>query len=115
MNKDKADALNQVLATNEMKSIGAVALSELLPRCEKLDGSTLRIVSTYTEAGYFCEANCVTIEDKEGRRALYAPVKVLESVAPRAFCRVHKMYVNDELECTACVAAQNAADEIWRR
>lgn len=43
-----------------------------LPRCDKLDGSSLRIVSAYTEAGYFCEVNCVTITDGE-RTAVYVP------------------------------------------
>jgi hypothetical protein len=50
---------------------------ELLPRCDKLDGSTLKIVPSYTEAGYFTEANCVTIEDEEGRRAIYVPYRVV--------------------------------------
>lgn len=50
---------------------------ELLPRCGKLDGSTLKIVPSYTEAGYFTEANCVTIEDEEGRRAIYVPYKTV--------------------------------------
>ena len=89
--------------------------SELIPRCEKLDGSTLRIVHTYTEAGYFCEANCITVEDAEGRRALYAPVKELPSATPRAFCQEHRIYVNDELECPACVAASDRAEEIYKR
>ena len=89
--------------------------NELIPRCEKLDGSTLRIVHTYTEAGYFCEANCITIEDTEGRRALYGPVKELPSVTPRAFCREHKMFVNDALECTACVAADDKKEQVMDR
>jgi hypothetical protein len=45
---------------------------ELLPRCPALDGSTLRIVPAYTEAGQFCEANCVTVTDGE-RTAVYVP------------------------------------------
>lgn len=49
-------------------------LAENLPRCDKLDGSTLSIVPNYTEAGQFCEANCVTISDGE-RTAIYIPVK----------------------------------------
>ena len=48
---------------------------EQLPRCGKLDGSTLKIVPAYTEAGYFCEANCITVEDKDGRRAVYVPLE----------------------------------------
>jgi hypothetical protein len=47
-----------------------------LPRCDKMDGSTLRIVPSYTEAGMFCEANCVTISDGE-RTALYVPIRIL--------------------------------------
>ena len=47
-------------------------MREKLPRCDKLDGSTLRIVPAYTEAGYFCEANCVTITDGE-RSAVFVP------------------------------------------
>lgn len=45
-----------------------------LPRCENLDGTRLRIVPRYTEAGKFCEANCVTITDGE-RTAVYVPLK----------------------------------------
>lgn len=56
--------------------------AEKLPRCESLDGSTLKIVPSYTEAGYFCEANCVEIEDEAGRRALYVPYKILPSITP---------------------------------
>jgi len=47
-----------------------------LPRCDKMDGSTLRIVPSYTEAGMFCEANCVTITDGE-RTALYVPLRIV--------------------------------------
>lgn len=53
-----------------------------LPRCEKLDGSTLRIVPAYTEAGQFCEANCVTITDGE-RTAIYVPLRVSWQPTPR--------------------------------
>jgi len=49
-----------------------------LPRCEKLDGSSLRIVPAYTEAGQFCEANAVTITDGE-RTAVYIPLAVGEA------------------------------------
>jgi hypothetical protein len=47
-----------------------------LPRCDKMDGSALRIVPSYTEAGMFCEANCVTITDGE-RTALYVPLRIV--------------------------------------
>lgn len=50
-------------------------LSEQLPRCDNLDGSSLRIVPAYTEAGRFCEANCVTITDGE-RTAVYVPMRI---------------------------------------
>jgi hypothetical protein len=46
--------------------------AEELPRCENLDGSSLRIVPAYTEAGQFCEANCITVTDGE-RTCLYVP------------------------------------------
>lgn len=46
---------------------------EDLPRCENVDGSTLRIVSAYTEAGGYMEANCVTITDGV-RTAVYVPI-----------------------------------------
>ncbi len=46
-----------------------------LPRCERMDGSGLRIVPSYTEGGWFSEANCVTISDGE-RTALYVPAKI---------------------------------------
>ena len=45
---------------------------ELAPRCDELDGSTLRIVPFYTEAGYFCEAQCIRIVDKDGREGIYS-------------------------------------------
>jgi hypothetical protein len=48
-----------------------------LPRCGRMDGSTLRIVPSYTEAGWFTETNCLTITDGE-RTAVYVPYKVLE-------------------------------------
>ncbi len=51
-----------------------------LPRCEKLDGSTLRIVPAYTEAGMFCEANVITVTDGN-RTALYIPLKIVEPKA----------------------------------
>ena len=54
-----------------------------LPRCEKLDGSTLRIVPGYTEAGRYCEANCVTITDGT-RTAIYVPVRVVHAGATSA-------------------------------
>jgi hypothetical protein len=47
-----------------------------LPRCDKMDGSTLRIVPSYIEAGMFREANCVTITDGE-RTALYVPLRIV--------------------------------------
>lgn len=46
--------------------------AEDIPRCPELDGSTLRIVPNYTEAGWFAEANAVTITDGE-RTAIYVP------------------------------------------
>lgn len=48
-----------------------------LPRCDKLDGSSLRIVPAYTEAGRYCEANCIMVTDGE-RTAIYAPVRIVE-------------------------------------
>lgn len=45
---------------------------DALPRCEQLDGSTLRIEPGNIEAGRFCEANCVRITDGE-RSAVYVP------------------------------------------
>lgn len=47
-------------------------MNETLPRCQKLDGSTLAIVPSYTEAGSNCEANCITVTDGE-RTAVYVP------------------------------------------
>jgi hypothetical protein len=47
-----------------------------LPRCERMDGSTLSIIPSYTEAGWFTEANCVTISDGE-RTALYVPLRIV--------------------------------------
>lgn len=49
---------------------------EDLPRCEQLDGSSLRILHRYTEAGQFCEANCVYVTDGE-RTAVYVPYRVV--------------------------------------
>lgn len=47
-----------------------------LPRCIEMYGSTLKIVPACTEAGYFQEANCVTITDGE-RTAIYVPFKII--------------------------------------
>lgn len=49
--------------------------AEAIPRCEKLDGSSLRIVPAYTEAGYFCEANVLTVTDGT-RTVVYVPFAV---------------------------------------
>jgi hypothetical protein len=43
-----------------------------LPR--SMEGEGLRIVPAYTEAGYFGEANCITVTDGE-RTALYVPLR----------------------------------------
>lgn len=48
-----------------------------IPRCERMDGSTLSIVPAYTEAGKFKEANCVTITDGE-RSAVYVPLRAAD-------------------------------------
>lgn len=45
-----------------------------IPRCEAMDGTGLTIVPAYTEAGYFQEANAVTLTDGT-RTAIYAPVR----------------------------------------
>jgi hypothetical protein len=50
---------------------GAPGVDRNLPRL--LDGEGLSIVPAYTEAGYFGEANVVTITDGE-RTALYVPL-----------------------------------------
>lgn len=50
---------------------------EDLPRCDKLDGSSLSILPAYTEAGMFCEANCLTVTDGE-RTAVYVPLRLPE-------------------------------------
>lgn len=50
---------------------------EDIPRCPELDGSTLRIVPEYTEAGWFTEANVITVTDGE-RTALYVPFRKSE-------------------------------------
>lgn len=52
---------------------------EDLPRCTEMDGSTLKIVPAYTEAGYYQEANCITVTDGE-RVAVYVPYKVIPTV-----------------------------------
>jgi hypothetical protein len=75
--------------------------SELIPRCDKLDGSTLRIKPSYTEAGYFCEANCITVVDREGRTALYVPFKALPDSTERV-CLTHNIPVYDNQECKYC-------------
>lgn len=56
-----------------VRPTGEAVDHERLPRCDNLDGSSLRIAPAYTEAGYFCEANAVTITDGV-RTAVYAPV-----------------------------------------
>jgi hypothetical protein len=43
-----------------------------------LESESLRIFPAYVEAGYFSEANCVTLIDIEGRKAVYVPVRITE-------------------------------------
>ena len=47
-----------------------------------MEGEGLTIVPRYTEAGYFGEANCVTITDGK-RTAVYVPLRVLSPDASR--------------------------------
>ena len=54
---------------------------DAIPRCASLDGTGLKIVPAYTEAGRFTEANCVTITDGE-RTAEYVPAVVLTNAEP---------------------------------
>lgn len=56
--------------------------ADRLPRCEAMDGSTLRVVPAYTEAGYFQEANAVTLTDGE-RTAVYVPHHVIPHPRPQ--------------------------------
>ncbi len=49
---------------------------ETLPRCDRLDGSSLAIVTGNIEAGRFCEAQAVTITDGT-RSAVYVPLEQL--------------------------------------
>ena len=44
-----------------------------IPRCPNLDGTSLYIVPAYTEAGMYCEANCITVTDGE-RTVVYVPL-----------------------------------------
>jgi hypothetical protein len=46
-----------------------------IPRCASMDGTSLYIVPAYTEAGMYCEANCITVTDGE-RTVVYVPVAV---------------------------------------
>ena len=55
---------------------------ETLPRCDKLDGSSLSVVVGNIEAGYFCEAQAVTITDGT-RSAVYVPLEHLEAERTR--------------------------------
>lgn len=55
--------------------------AEKIPRCEALDGSSLRIVPAYTEAGRLCEANAVTITDGE-RACVYVPFAAVKDEKP---------------------------------
>jgi hypothetical protein len=52
--------------------------ASVLPRCDRLDGSSLRIVPAYTEAGRYGEANCITVTDGE-RTAVYVQQHAEES------------------------------------
>jgi len=47
---------------------------EDVPRCSEMDGSTLKIVPNFTEAGWHMEANCITVTDGE-RTAIYVPYR----------------------------------------
>ena len=76
--------------------------AELLPRCSKLDGSTLSIVPAYTEAGYFTEANCVTIRDAEGRMALYVPHHPLPAPPSGVRCSTCGKTVEEAGNQSAC-------------
>lgn len=51
---------------------------EALPRCPRMNGTSLRVVPAYTEAGRFQEANAVTITDGE-RTAVYVPAGVVST------------------------------------
>jgi len=51
---------------------------EDIPVCPKMDGSTLKIVPAYTEAGWYTEANCITVTDGE-RTAIYVPLASVPS------------------------------------
>jgi hypothetical protein len=42
---------------------------------EPLEPENLRIFPAYVEAGFFSEANCVTLIDIEGRKVIYVPVR----------------------------------------
>jgi hypothetical protein len=63
------------IAENGSPTKGTEEFESALPRCSKMDGSTLRFVPSYTEAGWFVEANCVTITDGE-RTAVYVPFAI---------------------------------------
>jgi hypothetical protein len=54
--------------------MGRIIDPETIPRRENMDGSSLRIVSDYTEAGWFGETNCITVTDGE-RTAIYVPLR----------------------------------------
>ena len=72
-----AKALVRDMANDNEPDIRA----EAIPRCLVLDGSTLKIVPAYTEAGWFTEANCITVTDGE-RTAVYVPYKTVREPSP---------------------------------
>ena len=57
-----------------------------IPRCEAMDGTGLTIVHAYTEAGYFQEANAVTLTDGT-RTAIYVPIRPFPKPLPPESCR----------------------------
>lgn len=56
---------------------------EDIPRCPEMDGSTLKIVPNFTEAGWYMEANCITVTDGE-RTAIYVPYRKVDEAETEA-------------------------------
>jgi hypothetical protein len=61
-------------ASHDPPEVPDVISQEDLPRCQKLNGSSLSVVPGNIEPGAFCEANCVTITDG-AREAVYVPLR----------------------------------------
>lgn len=61
--------------------------AEDVPRCSKMDGSTLTIIPNDVDAGWFGEANSITVTDGE-RTAVYVAFRKVDA---DELAEIHKL------------------------